>query len=69
MRKSNVKTSQRRLKSHLKNVKRKRKRNALLAFNDMVRPFKLKQQFEEWQRQQEEAAKAAEEQKEEEKAE
>lgn len=60
MKKNNKQKSQRRLGSHLKNVKRKRRAKALQEFNDMVRPFKIKQQYEEFMRQQEEAAKAAE---------
>lgn len=60
MKKNNKEKSQRRLGTHLKNVKRKRKRKALLEFNGMVRPFKIQRQIEEFQKQQEEAAKAAE---------
>jgi hypothetical protein len=60
MKKSNKKKSQHRLGAQLKNLKRKRKRKALLEFNGMVRPFKIQRQIQEFQKQQEEAAKAAE---------
>jgi len=61
MKKNNKERSQRRLGAHLKNVKRKRKRKSLLEFNNMVRPFKIQRQIEEFQRQQAEAAAKAEE--------